>query len=175
VLSFDKAVCPALSDVLLRHFGGEISYHLSCRRLSSLAKPVCIYNKCLFLCGVEEPLFRVRLIARRAYRVRARNARSRVTPDLQNLCQYSTRNNSTTITAIEAAIAHINALQPGENLCIKKLLINMVSTGQRCREGTSRFRPLRKPRSLNNTNLTYNKKLSLLSIYKGLLSVAYYL
>jgi len=50
------------------------------------------------------------------YRVRARDARIRVTPDHQNQCLSSTRNNSTTMAPIDDALAAINALELGEKL-----------------------------------------------------------
>ncbi|KAJ8113922.1 hypothetical protein OPT61_g4067 [Boeremia exigua] len=55
------------------------------------------------------------------YRVCARNARSRVTPDHDKIAQTSTRNNSTTMAPIDEALAAIEALGPGEKLVYQKI------------------------------------------------------
>jgi hypothetical protein len=52
----------------------------------------------------------------RDYRVRARNAWSRVTPDNQNSTHTSTRYTSTTIAPINNALAAIKALKLEEKL-----------------------------------------------------------
>ena len=44
-----------------------------------------------------------------------------MTPDHQNQCLSSTRNNSTTMAPIDDALAAINALEPGEKLVYQKI------------------------------------------------------
>jgi hypothetical protein len=69
---------------------------------------VCITSRCA-----------ARVRAR--YCVRARDARSRVTPDRDKTAQTSTRNNSTTIAPIDEALAAIEALGPEEKLVYQKI------------------------------------------------------
>ncbi|KAF2865772.1 hypothetical protein BDV95DRAFT_623534 [Massariosphaeria phaeospora] len=56
-----------------------------------------------------------------SYRVRARNARSRATPDHQNSTHTSTRNNSTAMAPINDALAAIKALDSGKKLVYQKI------------------------------------------------------
>jgi hypothetical protein len=55
------------------------------------------------------------------YRVRARNARSRATPDRDNTSPFLTRCNSTTMAPINNALAAVEALEPGEKLVYQKI------------------------------------------------------
>ena len=55
------------------------------------------------------------------YRVRARNARSRATPDRDTLTYTLTRHNSTNMAPIDDALAAIEALKPEEKLVYQRI------------------------------------------------------
>jgi hypothetical protein len=102
------------------------------------------------------------------YRVRARDTRRRVMHAGLKPPQTSTPHNSATMSPIEAALAEVKALKPGQDLCYTtiaaKYVVNRSTLSRRHRAVTTS----RAAKSTNQQKLNPQQKQELVQYIEGL-------
>ncbi|UPX11670.1 uncharacterized protein EKO05_0002264 [Ascochyta rabiei] len=104
------------------------------------------------------------------YRVRARNARSRATPESSQLHYFLTRRISTTMAAIDKALTAINALKPGDKLVYQtfatKFGVNRLTLSWRHK----RVQHAQETKDINQQRLTPQQEMELVKYIELLTS-----